>query len=162
MSIQRRVFLRGGSAFGLLALPGLLVSGMSLSACMKKPAAVLQISAQGTANMNLGPDGTDRPVTLSILQMSGASNFDNADIMALQSPQDAIGSELIKVDTIVLAPGAVVPKSVMVQDGATVIGVTAGFISPAGKTVRQKIAAPARGQGLIIKVDRSGIVLSTA
>jgi len=151
MIIERRTFLLSGSALGAL----------SLSGCMESAAPVLSISAQAQPGMNTGPDGSDRPVTLTVLQMSGSGNFDKADIFALQNPQAAIGGELIKADQIVLAPGAVVSKMIAVQPGATVIGVTAGFRSPTGKSVRKKIAAPVADQGLMISVGSGGIAMNT-
>ena len=61
---------------------GFLATGMAvltLAACGgEPPPTVLSVTAQGAAGMNPGPDGADRPVTLSILQMSGSSAFNAA------------------------------------------------------------------------------------
>lgn len=150
---RRRVLLTGAGA----------LAGLSLTACTgEDPPPVLSVSAQARSGMNPGPDGSDRPVTLSILQMSGSGNFDSADIFSLSDPQAAVGGELIKADNIVLAPGGSAGKLITVQPGTSVIGVTGGFRSPAGKTVRSKIAVPAADQGLIILVGPNGISLSTA
>lgn len=150
MLIQRRRFLVAGGATLVLA------------GCMEDAPAVLNVNAQGQAGMNRGADGSDRPVTLSVLQMSGSTAFDTADIFALQDPASALGGELVKADQIVLAPGGSATRAIAVQPGTTVIGVTGGFIDPAGKTVRTKIAAPADDQGLIILVGPGGISLNTA
>lgn len=152
MTIPRRTFLLTTGAAGLV-----------LAACTgEDPPPVLSVSAQAKAGMNPGPDGSDRPVTVTILQMSGSGNFDAADVFALQDPQSAVGGELIKADQIVLAPGGSAGKLITIQPGTSVIGVTGGFRNPAGKTVRSKIGAPGANQGLIISVGPGGISLTTA
>ncbi|MFD1343685.1 type VI secretion system lipoprotein TssJ [Litorisediminicola beolgyonensis] len=151
MILQRRTFFLMGSA-------GLLLAG-----CMgETPPTVLSVSAQGRAGMNPGPDGSDRPVTLTVLQISGTGAFDAADYFALQNPSAALGGELIKADQLVLAPGGTASRAIAVQPGTTAIGVTAGFRDPAGRTVRRRIAVPPPSTGLIISVGPDGISVNTA
>lgn len=149
---KRRTFLAVGATAILL-----------LAACGgegEAPPTVMTVTAQGSAGMNPGPDGADRPVTVSILQLSGAGAFDAADYLALQDPATALGADLIKADQIVLAPGATVVQAVPVQAGVTVIGVTAGFRDPTGRAVRQKIPAPAASAPVSITVGSGGLSVS--
>ena len=64
MYFDRRKFLVFGTA------------GVALAGCMGPSTANMAVSVQGSAGMNPGPDGQDRPVTVSILQMTGTSAFD--------------------------------------------------------------------------------------
>lgn len=136
--------------------------GLALAGCAGGAAPVMTVSATGAPGMNPGPDGADRPVTVSVLQMTGSSAFDTADAIALQSPATALGSDLLKADQIVLAPGGSATRAIPLQTGATVIGITAGFRDPTGKIVRRKIAAPTRSGGLMITVGSSGLSVTTA
>lgn len=149
MHFDRRTFILTG------------VAGLGLAGCVPS-AANMAVSVQGKAGMNPGSDGQDRPVTVSILQMSGSSAFDAADYVSLQNPSAALGSELVKADQIVISGTAPVSRVIPVQTGALVIGVVGGFISPSGKIVRRKVAAPAKDAGLIIGVSASGISVSLA
>ena len=140
-----------------------LGAGGLLTGCMGEAApAVLAISAQSSAGMNPGPGGGDRPVTLTVLQLSSAASFDSADYFALQNPASALGGDLIRSDQIVLAPGGTASKAITIQPGVSVIGVVGGFRSPTGRTVRAKTAAPGASSGLIIKVSSNGLALSSA
>ncbi len=151
MNLERRTFLVLGAA------------GLGLAGCMGDDAPPnLSVSASGGAGMNPGPDGSDRPVTLQVVQMTGSGAFDSADYFALQSPSSALGGEFVKADQIVLAPGASASRVIPLDARTTMIGVTAGFRNPAGKTVRTKIAAPASDSGLMISVGSGGISLTSA
>ncbi len=148
MLIDRRLFLAGS----LVALAG----------CKEPEATVLSVKASGAAGMNRGPDGADRPVTLTILQLRSASAFDGSDYFALQDPSSALGGDLVKADQLVLAPGGAAASMITVEAGTTVIGVTAGFRDPAGKQFRGKVSAPAASAGLIISVGSGGVSLQLA
>lgn len=140
-----------------------LGAGALLAGCMgEEAAAVLAVSAQGRAGMNPGPGGADRPVTISVLQLASAAAFDSADYFALQDPASALGSDLIRADQLVLAPGGSASKAITIQPGTSVIGVVGGFRTPAGRTVRSKIAAPGANSGLIINVGAGGLSLARA
>ncbi|WP_372835310.1 type VI secretion system lipoprotein TssJ [Puniceibacterium confluentis] len=153
MFIPRRTFLLTSAAG----------AGLILTGCVEEtPPTVLSVRAQAGARMNPGPDGSDRPVTLSILQLSGSGAFDSADYFALQDPASALGGDLIKADQLVLAPGGSATVAIPVQAGTSVIGVVGGFINPTGRTVRSKIPAPGASQGLIISVGAGGLSLATA
>lgn len=146
---------------------GFVISGaavLTLGACLgpKGPGAVT-VSAKGAAGMNPGPDGSDRPLTLTVVQLKSTTAFDNSDFFALQDPAAALGGDLLKADQIVLAPGGSAEKVIGVETGAAFIGVIAGYRTPAGKAFRAKTAAPAKGDaGLIVSVGSGGISLQSA
>jgi len=150
MNFDRRTFLVTGSA------------GFALAGCMGPASNNMTVKVQGSAGMNPGADGQDRPVTVTILQMTGSSAFDAADYVSLQSPSSALGSELLRADQIVVAGSSPVTQVIAVQPGAAVIGVVGGFRSPTGKVVRRKIAAPSKDSGLIVSVGPGGISVSAA
>lgn len=140
-----------------------LGAGAFLTGCMGEAApAVLSVRAQGQAGMNPGPGGADRPVTITVLQLASSAAFDAADYFALQNPSTALGSDLIRSDQLVLAPGGSATKAITIQPGAAVIGVVGGFRTPAGRTVRSKIAAPGASSGLLINVGSGGLSLASA
>ncbi|SPH18694.1 hypothetical protein DEA8626_02236 [Defluviimonas aquaemixtae] len=148
--IDRRDFLAGSAAAGLL------------SACTPGPGSVT-INASGSAGMNPGPDGADRPVTLQVVQMRGSGAFDGADFFALQDPQAALGGDFIKADQIVLTPGAPASRTIGLDPSVSMIGVVAGFRSPAGKVFRSKTAvSPTANVGLTIGVGPGGLSLTPA
>lgn len=150
--LDRRTVMMSGGA--VLALGGCLGPA--------GPGAVT-ISATGASGMNPGPDGSDRPLTLTIVQLRGAGAFDNADFFALQDPASALGGDLIKADQLVLSAGQSAQRVVGVEEGAAFIGVIAGFRQPGGKVFRAKVPAPASGDaGIVVSVGGGGISLQSA
>ncbi len=131
VGLPRREFLIGCGALGLLA------------ACAPSGPGSVTLVAQGTAGMNPGPDGADRPLTLQVLQLRGAGAFDGADFFALQSPSAALGGDLIKADTITLAAGASATKTIALDPGTAILAIVAGFRDPAGKQFRAKSSVSA-------------------
>lgn len=151
--MERREFLIGTLAFGAFTLTG----------CMPAGPGVVTVVAQGAAGMNPGPDGADRPLTLQVVQMRSAGAFDGADFFALQTPQASLGAEFIKADQIVLTPGASKTLSIGLDAGTTVIGVVAGFRTPAGKVFRTKASVSAtESVTFSLGVSASGITLRKA
>lgn len=145
--MERREFLLASMALGL-------------TACAPSGPGVVTVLAQGVAGMNPGPDGADRPLTLTIVQLRSAGAFDSADFFALQNPSAALGGDLVKADQLALTPGA--PKSLAIglDPGTTMIGVIAGFRDPAGKNFRAKIAVSAtESVTLAVAVTKSGVTV---
>ncbi len=148
--MERREFLFGSVVLGLTGL----------SACAPSGPGVVTVVAQGSAGMNPGPDGADRPLTLQIVQMRSAGAFDGADFFALQNPQAALGGEFIKADQIALTAGAAKTLAIGLDAGTTVIGVIAGFRDPGGKNFRAKAAVSAtESVTFAVTVTKSGVTL---
>ncbi|ETX30232.1 type VI secretion system lipoprotein TssJ [Roseivivax isoporae] len=150
MIIERRLFLvSGAAALGLAGCGG------------EAPPPVMTVRASGQPGMNRGPDGSDRPVTVQVLQLAGAGAFNTAEYFALQDPATALGADLVKADQLVLAPGGATTRPITIQPGTTLIGVTAGFRDPAGKQVRRTVAAPTEDAALIVTVGPGGLTVAT-
>lgn len=144
----RRAFLIGGSAVLLVA-------------CAPAGPGSVTIVAQGTAGMNPGPDGTDRPLTLQVLQLKGAGAFDGADFFGLQNASATLGGDLLKADTITLAPGGKATKTVTLEATTALIAIVAGFRDPAGKQFRAKSSvSPTDAVTFALDVTASGIKLT--
>lgn len=148
MVVERRLVLLGG------------VAVVGLGGCMDRSVA-LNVSARAASGMNLGPDGAERPLTLSVLQLNSADAFDGADFFALQDPATALGGELVRRDQIVVAPNGTANAAIAIEAQATLIGIVAGYRTPAGKQFRAKMAVPGASRGLTILVEPSGISLNT-
>lgn len=149
--IERREFLAGMAGFGLLA------------SCGPAGPGSVTVVAQGSAGMNPGADGADRPLTLQIVQLRGSGAFDGADFFTLQDPAAALGADLIKSEQIALAPGATATLTIGLDPGVTMIGVIAGYRDPAGKVFRAKSAvSPTDVVTFQVNVGASGIALVPA
>lgn len=149
--MERRTFLIGSATLGLVA------------ACGPAGPGSVTIVAQGTAGMNPGADGADRPVTLQVIQMRGTGAFDGADFFALQNPAGALGGDFVKADQIALAPGGKATKTITLDASTVAIGVVAGFLQPGGKTFRAKSAVSATAAATFsVDVGAGGMVLRPA
>ncbi|NJM84734.1 MAG: type VI secretion system lipoprotein TssJ [Tabrizicola sp.] len=139
------------------------VGGLALAGCVAPKAGSVTIQATGAAGMNPGPDGSDRPLTLTIVQLRSAGAFDGADFFALQNPSAALGAELVKADQIALTAGSPATKTIALEATTSLIGVIAGFRDPAGKTFRAKAAVKPTGKSVFaVSVSPSGLTLTPA
>lgn len=146
--VPRRAFLIGGSALLLVA-------------CAPAGPGSVTIVAQGAAGMNPGPDGADRPLTLQVLQLRGSGAFDGADFFGLQTASATLGGDLVKADTITLAPGGKATKTIALEATTSMIAVVAGFRDPAGKQFRAKSSvSPTDTVTFALDVTASGIKLT--
>jgi type VI secretion system protein VasD len=147
--LDRRTILGGGAMLGLLAACG-------------GPAGpgTVSVAATGSAGMNPGPDGSDRPVTLTLVQLRGTGAFDAADVFALQDPATALGGDLAGTAQIALAPGGSGSAAITLDPSTTHIGIIAGFRDPAGKVFRLKApVAQGKAQALAVTVGAGGLSL---
>ena len=131
MTITRRTFMITGTS--------------ALVACGKAGPGAINVSATMTAGANPGPDGTDRPLTLTLVSLNATDAFDSADVFSLQDPETALGSTLIRSDQLALAPNGTGALAIPVIAGATTFGVVAGFRDVSGKAFRATVAIPPSG-----------------
>lgn len=149
--MERREFLIGSVAL------------LAMGACAPSGPGVVTLVAQGAAGMNPGPDGADRPLTLTVVQMRSAGAFDGADVFALQNPQGALGAEFVKADQITLVAGTPVTQSIVLDASTSVLGVIAGFRDPGGKNFRAKMAVSATDSvNVQVNVTSSGVTMRPA
>lgn len=149
MTLHRRTVLIGGAALAALAGCG-------------GPAPSLTVSAQGVTGMNPGPDGADRPLTLTVIQMRGRGAFDAADFFTLQDPASALGADFVRADQIVLTPGTPASRTIAIEEGVSAVAIVAGFRDPGGKIYRVVTPAPSGAAGVVVKVTPGGIALGSA
>ena len=124
------------------------------------PGAVT-VTATGSAGMNPGPDGSDRPVTVQVLQLRGLSAFNTADPLALQNPAAALGGDLISAVPLAVTPGGTATASIALDPSVAAIGVVAGFRNPTGKNVRASAAiGPTDTKTATIGIGAGGLSFS--
>ncbi len=100
---------------GLLTLFGCAASGPA-------PTTV-QLAIAGTANMNGGA-----PAKVKVYYLASAGAFRTADFFTVfNSPQAALGADLIAVDEFQLAPGRTVNNTRSLPTAPAAIGVVAAF-----------------------------------
>ena len=99
------------------------------------PGSVL-ISASADPGMNLGSNGEERPIILTVLQLKSTAAFEVADFYALQDPAAALGGDLLVAEQIPLAPEGKAEKLMPLEPDATMLGIFAGFREPTGKIFR--------------------------
>lgn len=145
-------------------------SALALAGCVTPPPPEdvpvpgnVNVSANLAGGANPGPDGSGRPLSVTLVQLRTPDAFNASDFVALQSAQTTLAADLVRADTLVLAPGGSANGSypVEIAKGATAIGIIAGYREPGGKIFRQSIALPATGDlPLTISVGPSGLSVS--
>lgn len=143
--MNRRVMILGGAAV--------------LAACGAEAPRILTVRGRASAGANSGSDGAERAVTVTVLQMSAVDAFDAAGPIALQDPETALATDLIRADRLVVPPMGDAEIAVPLDPAATVVGVVAGFLDPAGRRIRQRIALPPAGAALVVTLGPTGLVL---
>ena len=149
--MERRLFMIGSGALALL------------SACGPGGPGAVTITASGAAGMNPGPDGTDRPLSLQLVQLKGTGAFAAADFFALQNPAAALGPDFLSAETISLPPGGTLSKVIPLDPAAKAIGVIAGLREPGGRVFRASAAvAPPASAAFRLTAGPAGIALQPA
>ena len=152
--MHRRSLLLTAAAAGLVSACGGGPPGL----------AVVTVAATGAPGMNPGPDGADRPVTLSLLRLRDAGAFNSADYFALQD--DAAGvlaADLVGMDQLAVAPGGSASKTLTFEPEATQLGVVASLRDPSGRIWRTATPiAPGSTVTANVTLGPSGIGLQLA
>ncbi len=113
----------------------------ALAACQSTPSpTVANVNLRGTAGMNPGPGGGDRPVTVLLMRLRGVGSFNSADYFALQAnPQGAVGGDFVGMDQVVLSPGGSASRTINFEADATHLGIVALVREPGGRNWRRAI-----------------------
>lgn len=150
---DRRAFLALAGAAGLLVACG---GGPT-------PPGTVTVNVTGAAGMNPGPDGSDRPVTVSLLRLRDAGAFNTADPFALQDPAAALAADLVGMDQLAVAPGATASKVVTMEPDATQLGIMAALRDPAGKVWRMAVpVAPGAALTATVTLGSGGLTVAVA
>jgi len=160
-----------------LALAGLLVAVLALSACLgkkeppKPPDAAMTIAAAAdakikapmtiSASTDSNPDATGRPspVVVRVYQLRTDSAFSAADFYALfDDDQKVLGAELISRDEFVLAPAERRTIDMTVSGQTRFVGAIAAFRDI--RNAQWRMAVPSPRKGLTVAVEGTRLVLT--
>jgi type VI secretion system protein VasD len=109
------------------------------AACQSGPPgpSSVTVNLAGSAGMNPGPGGGDRPVTVLLMRLKGTERLNTADYFALQAnASGAIGGDLVGVDQLVVPPGGQASRTIAFEPEATHLGIVALIREPGGRTWR--------------------------
>jgi type VI secretion system protein VasD len=146
----------------------LLLSAGALAACggepPPRPPTVVTLTVNGGAGMNPGPDGADRPVTVSVLRLRDPGAFNTADLFALQSdPAAALGADLVGVEQLAVAPGGSASTSISPPPEVTHIGLLAMLREPDGRVWRSTVpVTPNATTAATVTLGPGGMALATS
>lgn len=157
MTLMPHILTRRAALGGLCALA-------LTSACggPKGPGSV-DLAISGQAGANPGPDGTDRPLTLQILQLRSTATFDAADPRALQDPAAVLGADLVKAETVALASGGTASKTLVLDPATTAVAVVGGYRDLSGKTVRASASVSPTGKAsFTVTAGPGGVTMAPA
>ncbi|MER2510722.1 MAG: type VI secretion system lipoprotein TssJ [Amaricoccus sp.] len=150
----RRAFLIGTGAATLLA------------GCGGEPPgpAIVTLAFTGGPGMNPGPDGTDRPLTISVFRLRDPGAFEAADFLALQAdPAAALGGSLVGLAQVAVPPGGAANLAVTMEPEAAFLGLAGLFRDPGGKVWRVSAPiAPGTTPTGSVTLGPGGLVLSLA
>lgn len=156
---------------GLLLRPGRIGAMILLAALAgcaapppPPPPTVVNITMKADANANPGPTGQGAPVALRIYQLGSEAGFNGAEFYPLYNKDQAtLGSDLVKRDDFILAPGQTETTTITPRDGVTAIGVFAGYRDFQHATWRATAAIPPhRTTTIAITAGRDGITITAA
>ena len=160
---DRRTLLAGGGALVLLGLSGCAPAPAAAPPPEETGPGSVTIAATGSAGMNPGPDGADRPITLTVVQLRATPTFQAADFFALQSPEAALGADLVSATQLALAPGASAQTVIELDPATTARGIVGGFRDPAGKVFRVvSPVTPGAATTLAVGVTSAGVTIQPA
>jgi len=112
--------------------------------------------------MNPGPDGADRPVTVSILRLRDAGAFSTAEMFALTGdPAATLPADLVGMDQVAITPGGGATRVVVMEPEATQLGLVALLREPGGRVwrVATPVAPGATASGAV-RVGPGGLTLA--
>lgn len=114
--------------------------------------------------MNPGPDGADRPVTVSVLRLRDLGAFNSADFFAMQSdPAAALGASLVGMAQVAVPPGGVAALDVTFEPEAAFLGLVALVRDPGGKVWRVNApAVPDTAATGAVTLGPGGLVLAVS
>lgn len=135
-----------------------------LAACQSggPKASTVTVNLRGSAGMNPGPDGGDRPLTVLILRLKSTGAFNSADYFAMQGdPGAALGADLLGSDRVTVAPGGAASKTISVEAEATHVGFVALLREPGSRSWRAAVSiSPGSTVTLNASISGGGISVS--
>ena len=150
------------AAVGLLAL-----STITLVGCGKSdpppppPPPVLELTVSGSADQNLGADGTPRPVAVHLYQLAATDKFTNADGFAwVEHEQSTLGADELSSSEFVLKPSEKQEIKQDLKPGTKALGVAVWFYDI--NNAQWRASAPVAANGttkLVLNVGKLSVSL---
>ncbi|WP_299362924.1 type VI secretion system lipoprotein TssJ [uncultured Paracoccus sp.] len=128
----------------------------------KEPGSV-ELAISGQPGANTGPDGGDRPLMVQILQLRGTAAFDAVAPLDLQDPAAALGGDLVKAESVTLAPGGTVSRTLVLDPATTAVAVVGGYRVMTGKIVRARVpVSPTEKARFAVTAGPGGVTMAPA
>jgi len=145
-----------------------LVFGAVLAGCgappPPPPPTVINMTLKATADANPTVAGQGAPVAIRVYQLASTSAFSGAEFFQLFSQDQAtLGTDMIKRDDLIIAPGTSKTLSLTPMDPVKAIGVFAAY-RDFGTTVWRATTpvVPHKTTTITVTAGRAGIVLSAS
>lgn len=112
-----------------LAVAGLVVAALWLTACASKP-VVSQIKLSVAAGTDVNPDARSRPspITVRVYALKSAAAFEAADFFSLfEKDASVLGADVVSREELLMRPGDSKPLEMKLPPEAKVLAVFAAY-----------------------------------
>lgn len=143
---------------------------IALAGCASKPSKPVATKAVLSASEDVNPDASGRasPIVVRIYQLSGDTEFNNADFFALyEKDKEILGTSLIAREEKTLFPGQQLESDIPLSPDARFVGAVAAYRDLGASRWRALIGRPEKSllkflakQRINIRVGRDAVVLS--
>lgn len=134
-----------------------------LAACAGAPKKEkLGLTIQATADVNPDRQGRPSPVTLHILELTSAEQFNSLDYLTLTNPSSgALAADVASRKQVVLAPGGSQTMALEIEPTATAIGLVAGYRDIDNANWRSVVAvSPGKTKSVNVTLEQFQITTS--
>lgn len=123
------------------------------------PPTVAKLSLSAAADANATSGGQGAPTIVRIYQLASTAGFEKAEFFKLLNGDVALlGTDLVKKDEYLLAPGVKKEEVLTVPDKVTALGVFAGYREFQSRTWRAVVPLPAnKTTPVSVVISASGI-----
>lgn len=140
---------------------------LALAACgpaAVKPPTTVDVTVQAATDVNPDPAGRPSPVAVALYELRAAGRFSAADFLSLhEQPEKALGSDLVRREEVVLAPGETRSITLAFQPGSRHLGVAGGYRRFGEARWRAQVTVPEGGTSRVrVGADRLAIRLEQA
>jgi type VI secretion system protein VasD len=128
------------------------------------PPTVVALSLAASDDVNPTASGAAAPVVVRIYQLASPSSFGNAEFFQLfNQDQQTLGTDLVKREDVVLAPGQSKQVTLQPTDQVKAIGLFAGYRDYAAVAWRTVMdVTPHKTTNVAVTVGKAGIVAKPA
>ena len=143
-----------------------LVLGAALAGCAAPPPppppTVVNLTLSASTDANPTAAGQGAPVSLRVYQLGSTSAFTGAEFFQLFSQDKAtLGSDLVKRDDLIIAPGTSKTLTLTPMDPVKAIGIFAAYRDYSGTVWRATTpVVPHKTTDVTVTAGRTGITLT--